>query len=327
MAGDGRIADACSDVRAGRKAVVPIDVGLGRERMDTTECEVAALIRDALSDSGAAWSLGGFGALATFARRSDEPAARLDDGRLGVVTEKGGIAFQAAGIVPIAYETAFGRAWSHTVALCLPKEPGGAVDHARLTERGPDADAIRQQDRGAILFDAGLGLTQAALCLRSADPRTLARLRAACSQATDLAELRAPSMPLDRVMLAARGRIEVFDRSSDLDPAAPRIFADEKSLRGRRTHAATAPIPAGLVPFAHLHPASSLTRDGATTVFRPDRHAAFQAILRRWGDPRLVALKSALQGGAPLPEGAGRHERMVAKVVAAQSLAGAGESM
>jgi len=81
------------------------------------------------------------------------------------------------------------------------------------------------------------------------------------------------------------------------------------------------------LPFAHLHPAPSLTRDGATTAFRPDRHAAFQAILRRWGDPRLVALKSALQDGVPLPEGAGRHERMVAKVVAAQPLAGAGESM
>ncbi|WP_375409441.1 DUF6925 family protein [uncultured Methylobacterium sp.] len=294
--------------------------------MDTTEREIAALIRDALADSGAAWSLGGFGALATFARGPDEPAARLEDDRLGVVTARGGIAFQAGGIVPVAYETAFGHAWSHAVALCLPKGAGQLAEHRVLIERGPDADAIRPRDRGAILFDAGLGLMQAALCLRSADPRTLARLRAACGKPADFAELRAPSMPLDRVMLAARGRIEVFDRRCDPGPDAPRLFVDAKSLRGRRTHAATAPISAGLVPFAHLHPAPSSTRDGTTTVFRPDRHAAFQAILRRWGDPRLVALKSALQGGAPLPEGAGRHERMVAKVVAAQSLAGASES-
>ena len=294
--------------------------------MDTTECEVAALIRDALADPAATWSLGGFGALATFARSPIEPTTRLDGGRLGLVTARGGIAFHADGIVPVAYETAFDGAWSHAVALCLPEEASGVAERLVLTERGPDGGAIRPRDRDAILFDAGLGLTQAALCLRSADPLTLARLRADCGKATNLAELRAPTMPLDRVVLAARGRIEVFDRRSETGADAPFIFADEKSLRGRRLHAATAPIPAGLVPFAHLHPAPSLIRDGASTVFRPDRHAAFQAILRRWGDPRLVALKSALQGGAPLPEGAGRHGRMVAKVVAAQSLAGAGES-
>lgn len=294
--------------------------------MDTTECEVAALIRDALADPAATWSLGSFGALATFARSPDEPVAQLEDGRLGVVTARGGIAFQAGGIVPVAYETAFGREWSHAVALCLPEEAGQLAGHRVLDERGPDADAIRLRDRGAVLFDTGLGLQQATLCLRSADPDILARLRAACGKATDLADLRAPPMPLDRVMLAARGRIEVFDRGSEPSPDAPCIFADETALRGRRTHAATAPIPAGLVPFAHLHPASSLTRDGVTVEFRADRHAAFQAILRRWGDPRLVALKSALQGGAPLPAGAARHERMVAKVVAAQSLAGASES-
>ena len=292
--------------------------------MDTTECEVAALIRDALADPAATWRLGGFGALATFARSPGEPISRLDGGRLGLVTARAAIAFHVEGIVPVAYETAFGGEWSHAVALCLPAEAGEVADLLVLNERGPDADAIRPQDRGAILFDAGLGLAQARLCLRSADPQILTRLRTACGRPTDLAELRAPS--LDRVTVAARGRIEIFDQRSGPSSAAPRVFVDEKSLRRRRTHAATTPIPAGLVPFAHLHPAPSKTRDGGTSVFRPDRHAAFQAILRRWGDPRLVALKSALQGGAPLPEGAGRHGRMVAKVVAAQSLAGAGES-
>lgn len=290
--------------------------------MDTTDRDVAALLRDALADPCATWSLGGFGALATFAREAGEPAARLDDGRPGLVTHAGGIAFQARGIVPVAYETAFGRAWSQAVALCLPEETGD-VPIRLLTECGPDADAIRPRDRAAILFDAGLGLPQATLCLRSADPQALARLRAACGTAADLAGLCAPSMPLDRVMLAARGRIEVFGRRSAPGPRGPRIFVDEKVLRGRRTHAATAPIPAGLVPFAHLHPFGG---KGTSGGFGPERHAAFQAILRRWGDPRLVALKSALLDGAPLPPGAGRHERMVAKVVAVQSLAGAGES-
>ena len=227
---------------------------------------------------------------------------------------------------PVAYETAFGGAWSHTVALCLPEEACGAPIRTVLAELGPDADALRPQDRGAILFDAGIGLQQASLCLRSAEPRTIAGLRAACGAPVFLADLLAPALPLHRMAVSSHGRIEVFDRDSGTDPDAHRILADPQVLRRRRTHAATAPIPAGLVPFAHLHPSHPLGRDGVTPATRV-RHEAFQAIFRRWGDPGLVALKAALRRGEPLPEHAGRHERMVAKIVALQSSILAGESM
>lgn len=297
--------------------------------MDLEERDVAALIRDALADSAVSWSLGGFGALATFARHPADPVAWIEDGRLGLHTARGGIAFRPGGIRPVAYETAFGRMWSHTIALCRPEDPKGAPIRAGLTELGPDTDAIRPQDRDAILFDAGIGLLQASLCMRSADPPTIAGLRAVCGVPMTTADLLTPILPMHRIALARHGRIEVFDHSSgtsdDDTGIVPRIFAEGRVLRSRRTHAATAPIPAGLVPFAYLHPPHPCSGEGARRII-PERHEAFQAILRRWGDPALVALKSALRLGAPLPPGAGRHERMVAKVVAAQSSVLAGES-
>jgi hypothetical protein len=63
-------------------------------------------------------------------------------------------------------------------------------------------------------------------------------------------------------------------------------------LQHRRTHAATEPVPEGLVPCVHLYPAHP-TKDqmGRLRAFDSARHAAFQQTLERFGDPRTVALK------------------------------------
>ncbi|KQP52723.1 hypothetical protein [Methylobacterium sp. Leaf108] len=284
--------------------------------MTTERRDVADLLATALADPAVTWSLGGFGALATFSRGSCDPVAWLDDGRLGLVTARGGIALVPDRIVPVAYETAFGTAWSHTVALCLPEASCPASPRSRVTECGPDREALRPQDRGAILFDGGLGLRQAAIGLRSDIPAAVAALRLACGEPLALSNLRQSPAPTHRVATSPGGRIEIFCAGD-----GPRLFADETVLRAARTHAATAPIPPGLVPFAHLHPPASLDRSGPDPGVHRDRHEAFQALLRRWGVPELVDLKDALARGAPMPAAAGRHARMVAKVVAAQSAA------
>ena len=281
--------------------------------MDATHPDVAALIRDALADPACSWSLGGFGALATFARSPSEPVSWLDDGRLGLSTERGAIAFDPAGLRPVAYETAFGAAWSHAVAFCLP-DSELAPATTLVTERGRDGEAVRRQDREAVLFDGGLGLRQAAICLRSADPEVVADWRAARGTSGRLADFERRWVPSHRVVIAGSSRIEIFGDGAG--PAGPRLFFETKLLLSARTHAATAPIPAGLVPIAHLYPPHPC--EGPDNAFRHDRHEAFQALLRRWGDPDLVALKQALLRGDDRLAGAGRHARMVAKVVAAQ---------
>ncbi|WP_292503646.1 hypothetical protein [Methylobacterium sp.] len=278
--------------------------------------DVTALIQDALADPACSWSLGGFGALATFARSRSEPVSWLDDGRLGLSTGRGAIAFDPAGLRPIAYETAFGAAWSHAVALCLPASdltPATTI----VTERGRDGDAVRCHDREAYLFDGGLGLRQAAFCLRCADPEVAAEWRAACGKAGKPDDLRRSWASSHRIIFAGSSRIEIFGDGAD--PGGSMLHLDEKLIRSSRTHAATAPIPGGFVPIAHLYPPHPVDEPGAP--FRHDRHEAFQALLRRWGHPDLVALKSGLlQGDRPETE-VGRHARMVAKVVAAQRLA------
>ena len=98
-----------------------------------------------------------------------------------------------------------------------------------------------------------------------------------------------------RVFLSRLGRIEVFQPIPPPDgksPDGPHTHVLPGLLRHRRTHAATEPIPDGLVPCAHVYPAHP-AKDGMgqPRPFDRARHDAFQAILRSYGDPKFLALK------------------------------------
>lgn len=296
--------------------------------MDETAGEVRALLRAALEEATATWSVGSFGAVAEFRRGAGEAASDLEGGRLGCVTARGGIALTPPrGLVPVAYETPLDGGWSHAVALCMPASARAAPRRV-VTELGPDADALRAEDRAALLFDLGLGLPQAQGCLRATDPETVARLRAACGLPPF--DPGSPVLGLlagrraDAVFVSPAGRIEVFSGGTGL---GPRACVAPAILRLGRTHAATAPIPRGLAPCAHLHP-SHPCRDaeGRAIPFRRDRHDAFQAVYARWGDPGRVALKAQVLSGcaAGLRD---RHARAVAKVARLQEDASQAEQI
>ncbi len=105
-----------------------------------------------------------------------------------------------------------------------------------------------------------------------------------------------------RVFLTRIGRIEVFT-PWQAGPEGPHARLVPEILRAGRSHAATAPIPPGLVPCGALHPPHP-AKDGAGRAipFVRARHEAFQAILDAWGDPALVAAKRAAEAGrAPPP--------------------------
>lgn len=282
---------------------------------------VAELITGALADPTATWTLGGFGALARFSRTGDEAATPLASGRLGLVTPRGGIALDAAGAIPVAYETAFAGGWSHAVALCRPATLHPRPGSRPIAEAGRDPNALRPENLGDNWFDLGLDLPQGRLRLRSADPDALRILRAAVGR--DLRDdpgfwrdLDAIPM-VDHVVITPLGRIEIFGGSASASDG-PRVFLVPKMLALGRTHAATATIPAGLLPVALLvppHPCASPER-----AFDPARHAAFQAILARWGAPDLVALKARLAAGeAPATGTTNRITRNIARVVRLQA--------
>lgn len=275
-----------------------------------------------LDDPESRWSLGGFGAGAEFSHVPGEPVTKL--GPFARVTPRGAFRLEGADdCVPVAYETGFRGSWSHAVALCRPvatvlvrgADGVGALD--------PDAGAVRPEDREALLFDLGLGLAQGWVGLRTRDSRLSAALSAACGRPAF-----APGSPVPQLLAARRvdvvvatplGRIEVFSGGETPVPRGPRAFVVPAVLRLGRTHAATAPIPPGLVPCAHLHPPHPCRDAGGRPIpFDRARHAAFQALLTRWGDPDGVALKERLLAGEPLPRGADRRARAVARVVAAQ---------
>jgi hypothetical protein len=175
-----------------------------------------------------------------------------------------------------------------------------------LTELGADPGAARPQDCAATLFDLGLGLRAADACVRVADPALIDCLRAAAGRTIlaaghPILERLAASSP-HRVFLARFGRIEVYTRIPDAGfagPSGPRTQLLPKLVRLGRTHAATAPIPAHLVPCAALHPAHpARDRVGVSIPFDRGRHAAFGSLLDDWGDPVLTALRRAVLAGS-----------------------------
>ena len=99
----------------------------------------------------------------------------------------------------------------------------------------------------------------------------------------------------NRVFISRLGRIEVCQPIPPHDgrsPEGPHTHVLPDLLKHRRTHAATEPIPDGLVPCAHVyppHPAKDAL--GEARAFDPARHDAFQAMLRMFGDPDQIALK------------------------------------
>jgi hypothetical protein len=280
----------------------------------TRTAALGTVLRRAIADPTASWSLGTFGAIAEFHRTSDEPASITTGATLQVVTARGALRLRVTeDIRACAYELP-GPAggWNHAVALCLPATSPALPRHSVLTECGPDHDALRPHDRAAVLFDLGLGTAQVTLCVRSADAEGLTWLRAGCGRA-----LLAPDNPLmqamsrlspHRVFVCPFARLEVYQRipgHGETPPEGPHTHVLPRLLRHQRSHAATAPIPHGWVPCLHLYPANPV-RDALDRPrpFDHVAHEAFQTLLRDFGDPELVRLKEAvtaavLAGQAP----------------------------
>ncbi len=259
------------------------------------------LLAAQMADHETSWSLGTFGAIAEFAREPDEPVelARTD-AHLAATTARGGIRITPREDMRLfASESTTRESWSQRVSLCLPDGCCAMGGRTALTALGPDAEALREQDREAVLFDLGLGALQVDACVRVADPAVTAQLLSCAGRS--LFEPGNPAMTIilaaspHRVFVSRLGRIEVFQPIPPADgksPNGPHTHVLPKLLRHRRTHSATEPVPDGLIPCAHLYPAHP-ARDafGRGRPFDGGRHAAFQDILRAFGDPASVALK------------------------------------
>lgn len=262
------------------------------------------LLAGQLADAEAGWSVGTFGAIAEFTRESGEEIdLSVSSVRIHAVTDRGGIRIVSyPDLRLIASETPMTESWSHRVALCLPQSDCAMNERTVLTELGPDRESLLNRDRSAILFDLGLGALQIDACIRVGDADVVAALRRRSGRSVFAPDSDAMRIILvanpHRVFISRIGRAEVFQPippPGGRSPDGPHTHVLPKLLAHRRTHAATEPLPEGWVPCAHLYPAHPL-RDqfGRKRTFRPDYHAAFAAVLERYGLPELMAVKSAV---------------------------------
>lgn len=270
------------------------------------------LLHREIANPDTQWSLGTFGAIAEFSRDRDEAVCltRTDSGA-SALTARGGIAIRHdARCRPFASESITTAGWSQRVALCLAENDCAMNRRAGLTELGADSEALRTEDRQAILFDLGLEALQADFCVRIGDPGLVAQLRPYTGRS--LFEPGNPAMAMilaanpHRVFISRLGRIEVYQpipAASGKSPEGPHTHILPKLLKSRRTHPATEPIPDGWIPSAHLYP-SHPARDalGASRPFDPVRHQAFQRMVETYGDAQSLALKRRIMAAVSAGE-------------------------
>jgi hypothetical protein len=275
---------------------------------------ISDFLADRIADPHTSWSIGSFGAIAEFVRDPDEPARFESSGTsLAVVTGRGGIRITPNPQPrPFASESAVGRGWNHRVSLCLPASLSTMGRRGALTELGPDAHALREEERDDVLFDLGLGCMQVDALIRTRDPDLIARLRSDAGRSLfapgNSAMMAILGANPHRVFVSRLGRVEVFQPIPPADgksPEGPHTHVLPKLLAHGRTHSATEPVPDGLVPCAHCyppHPAKDAL--GQARPFDPGFHASFETLLRSFGDPATVALKhqvttAVAAGGGP----------------------------
>ncbi len=267
--------------------------------------EIHHVLGEHLRDPSSSFSIGSFGAIAEFHRDAAEPLILDDAERLTIATARGALRIDLVeDVKPCAYETLSGRPgrWQHGVVFCLPEALGASHNRSTVTELGPDRNAIRPEDRDAVLFDMGLSARNVDFCVRTKDAGLLALLR----QVTGRSILAPGSAAMaaiveaspHRIAISRLGRAEVYQAIGKVKtPDGPHTHVLPKLLRSGRTHAATIPVPRDFLPCLSLYPANPLY-DGKGRERRFDEKSfeAFQAILDRWGAPAYCAERARALG-------------------------------
>ncbi len=263
--------------------------------------QVSKLLGEQILDPGTQWSMGTFGGIAEFSRDPGEPAKlAASEPQVVAVTARGGIIIRMSGqLRPFASESITNLNWNHRVALCLPRKACEMNRRAALTELGPDTDALRAEDRGGVLFDLGLDILQADLCVRIADEATADKLRRHVGRPVFDPDNPAMGIILaaspHRVFVSRIGRIEVYQPippATGKSPEGPHTHVLPKLLKSRRTHPATEPIPDDWIPCAHFYPAHPLKdANGIPRPYDRAQYDTFQRLLDLCGAPEHIDTK------------------------------------
>jgi hypothetical protein len=305
--------------------------------------EAQTLAAAHLADPSSVWGIGSYGALAEFRRDADELLLAENPAALELATGRGAIRLNLDQSPEIAaYETLGAQPgrWLHGVAFTLAPSDRPPCD--TLTEIGDDEAAVLNGDRHAMLFDLGLGTANLDAYVRTHDPELVAALRKQVGQPLLGGTGRAMGLIKEahphRVFASSLGRIEVFvpigsTKHNRPTPEGPHTHVLPRLLAAGRTHPATIDL-GDRHPCLWLYPASP-THDfrGNPRTFDPERHQAFQELLRAHGHRDFVSEKSraveALAGArepAAFNPPATRLGRAALRIALRQSIARNGES-
>ena len=257
-----------------------------------------SLVAEHLSEASSSWSVGEFGALAEF-HHVESGSQSVD--RFSVAAPGGALRIRPlTGARILAYETpsANPRLWNHGIAFCLLESEAMMDRHAGVTEAGPDCESIFQDSRHELLFDLGLGARSVNFFVRTADQALIALLRSA--RGASLLDQPALSAAIvaaapARVLVSRLARIEITNpipAPGGVSPDGPHTHLMPGLIRPGRAHDANIPVPAGFLPCLTLYPAHpARDSEGREKPFDAVRHAAYQLLLERYGDPDYVAAK------------------------------------
>jgi len=249
-------------------------------------------IENSLQQPENSWSLGSFGAIAEFNRTAGEKVQSFNNGCIGQISERGGIAcYPLDNVQPVAYETLRKntKTWGQAVAFCLPENNARRAGRRVISELGPDKAALLAEHRNHILFDLGLGASFADFCVRSDDGILIDQLRAACGSM-----LLTPGNPVMSLLLKASphrvfetrlARIEVYQPIGiEKSPEGPHTHVLPKLLAHGRAFSANTPIKEGWLPLLTLHATNPcLDMSGQRQPFDVTTYEQFQVLMARWG--------------------------------------------
>ena len=294
---------------------------------------VVGMLEEHLALSSSSWSIGVPGAIAEF-HRSERDEMRYSGART-VTTSLGAIRLEPSRALGAhAYEilTVRPETWHHGVVVTLPGRAAAMSGRRALTEIGPDRDAIRVEDREAILFDLGLASPYCDFFVRTSDRAQVDYLRSAAGRS--LLDCRAlyddiVDMSPHRVFATRLGRVEIFQRIARAGahtPQGPHTHLLPRLYRRERSHLPAIGLPAEHAPCLTLYPANPvLDAEGLPKRFDAGEHERFQRLLRAYGCPIHLAAKDAawrtMRAGAPadriaLPEG--RRARVASRIAVRQ---------
>lgn len=264
-----------------------------------------------LGDPTTSWNVATFGALAEFHRDPGEAAAvELGDDAASVRTARGAIGIRRdpdARIVPFEGISRIPTAWTQGAVVCLPRRAARMAMNEAITPLGLDMDSLDPETADGRLFDLGLGAVNIDACVRTDDRALIRILEANAGRSLfdpDNPAIRAiKDTSPTRVFRSRLGRVEVYQRigssaGSVPTPAGPHTHVLPDLLRKKRTHAATVPIPAGLIPALGFFPANPVRDDmGETRPFDPVAYRRFADLFERFADPDLRAAKGVARDG------------------------------